>query len=619
MRVFKPLQLSLQTRTFGWQQKNYLSVSCMLGFRYDDSREILLEQALWKFLGDKVDNSTPLDIGMPKPHGEVLVFGDYYAPDEQAVSADAVQIKAGTLDKTLAVIGERYWRSLIGPTPPESFTHMPIDYAHAFGGAEHAFNPLGKGMAEVDVLGEKRLPLPNIENPNKLMTDSSQRLMPAGLAPLDMMWQQRAAKMGTYDENWQTKHFPGYPPDLDWTHFMCAPEDQWLPNFWQGDEDFSILNMHPKKPQLNGKLPAFRARCFIENEKQANFRQVEMKAETVILYPGDETGILIYRGSIEVEQDDASEIKHLLVAYEDLAQEPLSEAWYEQALRNRLDEDKVFKYMMNTQDIIPTSERCGFALILEQAGEAGDSAIAENMENRKNAELEKVAALLEEQKQALKLQLEKAGIDPTPHLQKFDLSKPQTVDDPMQQAINKTLEKMVPGATGGDNSKVQATEFDLSQVKVLQQQVKDMAEAKKQAVKDQLLKVIDEAKGSPAEAQIREKIEAAIVKIDAPPDLPRPSGRETIDNLKQQAADFEQMTKDLRARGVTEDKIPRLEVNIEETCEKLELAFVQAREGYRLGAHHVARVPRRMKCRWISFYTGSRRQSKMANRLSAWI
>jgi uncharacterized protein YjbI with pentapeptide repeats len=591
VRIFKPLQLSLQTRTFRWQQKNYMSVSYLLGFRFDDSREILLEQALWQFLGDRLDSDTPLDIGMPKPHGEVLVFGDYYAPDGQAVSADAVQIKAGTLDKTLAVIGERYWRPLIGPTPPETFTRMPVDYVHAFGGTEHAFNPFGKGIEKVDVFGEKRLPLPNIEKPDKLITDSSQRPLPAGLAPLDMMWQQRAAKMGTYDDDWQINHFPGYPPDLDWMHFMCAPEDQWLPDFWRGDEDFSIRNMHPQKPQLNGKLPAFRARCFIENEKQANFRQVEMKAETVFLYPGDETGILIYRGSIEVEQDDASEIEHLLVAYEDLAQEPLSEAWYEQALRNRLDEDKVFKYMMNTQDIIPASERCGFALMLEQAGEAGDSAIAENMENRKNAELEKVAVVLEEQKQALKLQLENAGVDPTPHLQKFDLSKSQPVNDPMQIAINETLEKMVPGTTGGDNSKVKATEIDLSQVKVLEQQVKDMAEAKKQAVKDQLMQVIDEAKGSPQETQIREKMEAAIIKIDARPDLPRPSGQAMVDNLKQQVSNFEQATTDMRARGVAEDKIPRLDVNIEEACEKLELAFVHAREGYRMGAHNIEGSP----------------------------
>ena len=206
------------------------------------------------------------------------------------------------IDKTLAVIGNRYWRTLLAPTAPEPFTELPISYEYGFGGKDYKPNPTGKGMDKVDVFGESRLPMPNIEDPYKLVTSTDHRPAPAGLGPLDMMWQQRAARAGTYDEKWQRESFPGYPQDLDWTHFNAAPEDQWINEYWQGNENFQLSNMHPSKAQLGGKLPAFRSRCFIEKrlDKGFIFTEVDMRAETVCLFPTVETGVLIYRGVIEV-------------------------------------------------------------------------------------------------------------------------------------------------------------------------------------------------------------------------------------------------------------------------------------------------------------------------------
>ena len=583
MRVFKPLQISLQTRTFQWKNKNYLSVSYLLGFQFGDTPEVILEQDLWMFLADYMSN-TVLDAGMPKPQSEVIVFGDYFAPGGTPVTADRVEVLVGDLHKSLAVIGERYWRPLIGPTPPEQFRQMPIDYQHAFGGKDYAFNHIGKGIEEVDVFGEMRLPLPNIENPDRLISSSGQRPEPAGLAPLDMMWQQRASKMGTYDENWQINHFPGYPPDLDWTHFMCAPKDQWLDNFWTGDEKFSILNMHPDKPQIQGKLPAFSARCFIEDIEKSRFEEVEMKAETLFLFPDAETGVLLYRGTIEVEQADGTDIDHLLVAYEDLSQSQRSQAYYEQALRNRLDEKQVFKYMMNTKDIIPDSERCGFAIMLAKVGGDTESALSQNLES-------KAESLLEEQKQLLKQKLEASGIDPAPYMAKFDSANKQDVDDPEMKAIMETIEKLLPDATSGDSKKTQMTDIDFSQFDVLEKQMLAMVDSKKQDAKNQLQQTIEQAKGSDQETQVREKLEKAILKIDALPDLPRPSGQEIIDRLRQQAAEFEKVTATMRANGAVEENIPKQAINVEDTCQKIQMAFEQSKEGYRMGAHFVDGSP----------------------------
>ena len=385
-----------------------MAVTLLLGFPFNSRKEVLLEQDFWARLPDLLGEYPMLDACMPKPQGEVLVFGNYYAPDGRPVTADRVQIMMGPVNKSLAVIGQRYWRTLLAPTDPEPFIQMPISYDNAFGGKDFKQNTTGKGMAEIDVFGEMRKPLPNIEYPDKLVMSPAHRPEPAGFAPLDMMWEPRISKLGTYDEKWQRDYFPGYPPDLDWTHFNTAPADQWIDGYWRGDESFKLLNMHPEQIEVGGKLPAFRTRCFVEKQAEQGtlFTEAEMRAETTFLFPNEEIGVLLFRGVIEVEEDDASDIDNLLVAYEDLAQTPRSKEYYDEALRNRLDESKVFKYMMYTKDIIPESERCGFARMLDDVDMSGDSELAKNLDAKVKAEKQKALEKLDQQKQTHKEQLE---------------------------------------------------------------------------------------------------------------------------------------------------------------------------------------------------------------------
>ena len=68
------------------------------------------------------------------------------------------------------------------------------------------------------------------------------------------------------------------------------------------------------------------------------------------------------------------------MAYENLAQAPRTKEYYNEALRNRLDEKKVFKYMMYTKDIIPDSERDGFSRLMDGANMDDESEFSRNME-----------------------------------------------------------------------------------------------------------------------------------------------------------------------------------------------------------------------------------------------
>mgnify|MGYP001048689221 CR=1 FL=1 len=591
MKVFKPLQLSLQHKTYRWQGKNHLAVSFLLGFPFDDSEEVLLEQGLWQFLSQQLPDGV-LDACMPKLQGEVLVYGSYYAPGSRPVTADMVQIVMGPINKSLSVIGDRYWRTLLAPTEPEHFTEMPITYEYAFGGKAHEPNPTGKGIEEVDYFGEMRVAMPNIEDANWLITSQDARPDPAGFGPLDMTWQYRNLKMGTYDENWQQNHFPGYPLDIDWTHFNTASPDQWVPEFWQGDESFQLLNMHPEKPEVTGKLPAFRTRCFVEKKIDSGtfFTEVEMRAETVFLFPAVETGVLIYRGVIEVAEDDASDIEHLLVAYEDLTQKPRSKEYYDEALRNRLDEKKVFKYMMNTKDIIPDSERCGFARMLDGVDMDGESELAKNMDARAEAEKQKALDMLEKQKQQLKEKLVAAKIDPAPLLAKLDV-KEVPPDDPHLQAIIETIEKILPGSTSGDVKKIKVEEVDFSQFDKLSKQMDAIAEAKKEDARQQLRDALKNAEGTELEQQVRAQVEAALKKMDESPNLPRPQADEALMQLHNQLQQVEEEKEKMRVQGIAEDQLPQVDINLEEVEQKLKQGFEEMKAMYRQGAHYIAGKP----------------------------
>jgi uncharacterized protein YjbI with pentapeptide repeats len=308
---------------------------------------------------------------MPKPNGEVLLHGKYFAPNGIPVAAASVRLKLGKIDKVLLVYGNRYWRTLLGPTEPEPIREMPLDYFNAFGGKGYAKNPIGKGMVDVDVFGEMRRPLPNVEHPDQVLSSSGQKPDPAGFGPLDMAWEFRTSKLGTYDDKWLRERWPAYPDDLNWNHFNAAPPDQWLDEYFSGTETFDLYNMHPDKPVVKGQLPPFRTRCFINRASSGDgeIDEIKMRAETVWLFPHAETGIVLYRGVIGIQTDDASDVDNIIIGYENLTDPLRDTSHYANALTSRQAGEK----MLNTADLIPNGATCGFGAVEEPEFSSGSN------------------------------------------------------------------------------------------------------------------------------------------------------------------------------------------------------------------------------------------------------
>lgn len=351
MQVIKPQALGLSTRPIEYRKRFGLCVTAMLHVPFSQAQGGTLwgEQSAWNFLGQEM--AAPLiDEGVAKLTSEFLVHGQAFVPADGRNSC-AVRVRLGGRSKTLLVFGDRQWEGSQS-SAPKAFASMPLDWAHAYGGAGHPSNPEGKGFAS-----EKGMRLlPNIEHPDQVLHAPEQRVEPAGFGLLPPTHPQRTRYRGTYDENYTKEHAPGFAPDLDWRYFNLAPEDQWLDQPLRGDEPFQLDHLHPEKPIIEGRLPGLKARVFADYRQsgasEPRLREVPLRLTTVWFFPHAERALLLFQGLAEISTDDGSDVHGLLGAIERMG-EPRSDAHYLNAIAQRNDPRWGAIQSLDDSDLLP--------------------------------------------------------------------------------------------------------------------------------------------------------------------------------------------------------------------------------------------------------------------------
>lgn len=350
MQVHKPMPLGLSTRPIEHRRRYGLCITASLHIPFAQAEGGTLwgEQSMWTFLSEEM--AVPLiDEGIAKLTPEFLVHGRAH-PDPARTNACAVRAQVGALQKTLLVFGERHWDG-DHPSPPQAFESLPLDWAHAYGGADFALNPGGRGRDAVDGVRW----LPNIESTAARLQRPDQVVPPAGFGALDPLHPWRAAHRGTYDQNYLREHAPGFAPDLDWRHFNLAPSDQWFDQPLRGDEAFAFDHMHPTQPRLEGRLPGLRARVFADYVLQGGetrLREVPLRLTTLWFFPHAERTIALFQGLAEIGTDDASDIRCLLGAVERVGA-PRDDAHYAAVLEKRADPAMGIVHSINDADLLP--------------------------------------------------------------------------------------------------------------------------------------------------------------------------------------------------------------------------------------------------------------------------
>jgi uncharacterized protein YjbI with pentapeptide repeats len=335
VRVVKPNQIGVLSRPYDHENKYWLSVAGLVLFPFAEPRYPMSESALWTLLGKEL-GAVPVDECMPKLRGEILLRANAYAPRGEPHQAVRVAVELdGKPLKELAVIGDRIWKDGV-PTDPEAFVMKEIRWESAFGGPAFKRNPLGKGHRP-----KNGAPLPNIENPRRLITSARQLRDPVGFGPYDITWPQRMRRAGRYDKDWLENLYPGLARNIDWRFYNVAPPDQQVAGFFRGDEEIVLHNLHPEQPHLRCKLPEVQLRCFMRRRPRAGDEvqvELEMNLDTVWLFPHARMGVLVFHGRAPIREDDAADVATLYVACEDLGQ-PRSAEHYGEVLEKRLDKE----------------------------------------------------------------------------------------------------------------------------------------------------------------------------------------------------------------------------------------------------------------------------------------
>ena len=395
MKVVKPQQLGILTRPFEYLGACYLGVSVLAAVRMSNTLDLLLEADLWQEALPLLDGHA-LDAGIPKRGGEFIVVGSAYSPDETATASMRVGINVGELTKELWVFGDRFIEGTV-ISEPVPFSCMPLTWEKAFGGDGFSPNPLGKGFSPtVNDRGEKRLWLPNVEHPERLYRLNGQRPEPASFGPIDTTWPQRQRFAGTYDKNWLKTEFPGFAKDIQWEHFNLTSRDQWVSQAFSGDETFRLYGMHAGSSVIEGRLPNLRSRCFYLRQDATQLEESPCTLTTLWFLPDIDLIILIYHSSIKVQDDDARDIRSIMVAAEH-AERSRDVSHYEQTYKKRVDPEGEVMELVLDQPLVPEGmAKSIIQPLLDDYAKKAESPFARNMKSMAADSFETLRAKTEE-------------------------------------------------------------------------------------------------------------------------------------------------------------------------------------------------------------------------------
>ncbi len=256
-----------------------------------------------------------------KPRADVLCVGKAYAQGGVQTAGCIIRFGVGSWRKTIFVVGDRHWeKSFAGLSSrisePEPFESIEVSFENAYGGfgagkseqnVLYEPNPIGKGFCQNGkcLAG---LPLPNLEDPRRMVRRWQDRLVPMSYGPVGRTWQPRIQRAGTYDNRWLEHRSPALPTDFNDAYYNCAPMDQQFEGYLRGNEVVRVENMHPEYPRLRCSLPGVRIRSSIDLKTREGSRleEISMNLDTLWIDMEALNMVLVWRGRISAAGPDVA-------------------------------------------------------------------------------------------------------------------------------------------------------------------------------------------------------------------------------------------------------------------------------------------------------------------------
>ncbi|MGX1096050.1 DUF2169 domain-containing protein [Amorphus sp. MBR-141] len=356
--IIKPMRLGILTKCTPHEGGAIFTVTALGFFDLLAPDYLLMEMGLWPTAAEQLPPGSVLDLGTPKPNGELIVGGSAIPPGGHPVEKLLVRVSVGPISKTIMAIGNRAWvRGDHGPvfSDPLKFNSIPLVPQLAFGGQGIEANPVGRGAGgrQLYEAGHKAS-LPNLEDPARPILDIDDAPPPAwfGPYPPDAPWRKKY--LGTYNRAYMKTHFPGYPADFDTRYFLTAPADQQLDGYFRGDEPIRVSGMSSSHPKVKSRLPGIRARAFIRRTSEpAGLHELPMKLDTVWIFGSVNKGLVAFRGSCQVEDIEGDDVADVMIAYERMTDPPRDPEHYSEVYALRRDPKTKAAHLLSDFQLSP--------------------------------------------------------------------------------------------------------------------------------------------------------------------------------------------------------------------------------------------------------------------------
>ena len=311
-----------------------------------------------EYFDEGIDGSVKIESDMVlfKPKADIVLAGNAYAPLKQPVRVLDTALYVGRIIKNIRVFGDRNWSfpTKLAMVPvisdPKPFLKMPLVYERAFGGVDDKGgkwckeNLIGRGF-----IGKKskkcvhEKPLPNLEDPQNLITSWDSHPRPVGFGFYGRGWQPRVSYVGTMDEKWESETAPELPEDFSFNYYNGAHPDLQIPGYLNGDELVQLKHITPNG-YCSFRLPGIHPKITVEkysprsdgdssleiNEIDEDLDEIEPidtydttsfkeeiitpKLDTLVLLPDEGIFCQVWRGICPLNDLDISEIKSVNIS-----------------------------------------------------------------------------------------------------------------------------------------------------------------------------------------------------------------------------------------------------------------------------------------------------------------
>ena len=227
---------------------------------------------------------------------DVIVLGQAHAPGGKPCTSMTVSMQIGEATHYLKVFGNRIWEKSaqgLRISEAEPFLLMPMDYAHAYGGqAEYLqddqfltifypYNLTGKGFIREEDKAEGT-PLPNIENPDALISNWEDQPIPASWATLPLntpIHGQRGIDASGAELYIKPQFYCRANPELVLTRLN--PEERIILHGMCPNTDFSF------------QIPNWKVSAFCQVGQQSQRKTAS--PDTLVILPEERRFYLVYR------------------------------------------------------------------------------------------------------------------------------------------------------------------------------------------------------------------------------------------------------------------------------------------------------------------------------------